>query len=92
MTEYTIDGDTVPTEDREHFTPNVIVENPKHRRIAQYILSVAALALTGAIAVDGASAELDYAFITLPATALVLALSGALGLGVTIPNIPRSNR
>jgi len=89
VTDYTIDGDTVPREDSSHFTPNVIVENPKVRKVINYVLHVGG-ALTAAVAAaDTSSDAFDATAWTIPVGAVILTLSSLLGLGVTIPNIPK---
>jgi hypothetical protein len=77
-------SDPIPT-----YTPNVIVENPTIRKVVGNALGVASLLLAVGTLVDGAIAELDYAFVTGPAAVIVAGLFGIFQLGVTSPNVPR---
>jgi hypothetical protein len=77
-------SDPIPT-----YTPNVIVENPTIRKAVGNALGVASLLLAVGTLVDGAIAEIDYAFITGPAAVIVAGLFGIFQLGVTSPNVPR---
>jgi hypothetical protein len=77
-------SDPIPT-----YTPNVIVENPTIRKVVGNALGVASLLLAVGTLVDGAIAEIDYAFITGPAAVIVAGLFGIFQLGVTSPNVPR---
>jgi hypothetical protein len=77
-------SDPIPT-----YTPNVIVENPTVRKVVGNALGVASLLLAVGTLVDGAIAELDYAFVTGPAAVIVAGLFGIFQLGVTSPNVPR---
>lgn len=70
-------------------TPNVVVSNPKVRRIANIALGVAGLVLGTTLVVDGASADFDVSAITTPALAGYLYLASAFGLAVITPNIPK---
>lgn len=89
MSDYTVDGDTVPRKNSEHFTPNVIVENPKVRRVVNYATHVSALIVAAVAAADASSDAFDVSGWTIPAGAVILTVSSLLGLGVTIPNIPK---
>lgn len=70
-------------------TPNVVVENPTIRRYANIALGVAGTIVTAAVIVDLAIPAIDYAFITDPASKIVLGFAALFGLAVTVPNIPR---
>lgn len=70
-------------------TPNVVVSNPKIRRIANVTLGVVGLVLGTALVVDGASADFDVSAVTTPALAGYLYLASAFGLTVITPNIPK---
>jgi ABC-type amino acid transport system permease subunit len=69
-------------------TPNVIVQDPRVRKVVGNILGAATLVLSIAALVDGAIAELDYANITGPAAVIIGGLFGIFQLGVTSPNVP----
>lgn len=69
-------------------TPNVVVGNPHVRKYVGNTLAVASVLLAIATLVDGAIAELDYAFVTGPAAVIVAGLFGIFQLGVTSPNVP----
>lgn len=69
-------------------TPNVVIQNPAVRKIVGNTLAVASVGLAVATLVDGAIAELDYAYITGPAAVIIAGLFGIFQLGVTSPNVP----
>lgn len=75
---------TTPSE-----TPNVIVSDPRVRKVVGNVLGVASLVLSVATLVDGAIPELDYANVTGPAAVIVAGLFGIFQLGVTSPNVPK---
>jgi len=77
---------SIPTE-----TPNVIVQNPVVRKVVGNILGAASLILAIATLVDGAIAELEYAFVTGPAAVIIAGLFGIFQLGVTSPNVPTNH-
>jgi hypothetical protein len=75
-------------------TPNVVVEDPDDRRKwgkVLYIVSVAtaAVSITVAVFPELASFGIDIDRFVILGNALVSLVSGAFGLGVTLPNIPR---
>ena len=70
-------------------TPNVVVENPNVRRVANIALGVVGLLVGTAIVVDGSSPAFDISDYTNPISAGYVYLSSAFGFIVTIPNIPR---
>lgn len=70
-------------------TPNVIVSDPRVRKIVGNILGVSSLVLSVATLVDGAIPELDYASVTGPAAVIIAGLFGIFQLGVTSPNVPK---
>lgn len=74
---------TIPSQ-----TPNVIVSDPRVRKIAGNALGVATLLLAIATLVDGAVVELDYGNVTGPATVIIAGLFSIFQLGVTSPNVP----
>ncbi len=75
-------------------TPNVVIENPQVRRVLVLILGIVAIITACAAIVLGFWPELsglqpDPTRIIATVNALVSFLSGAFGLGVTLPNIPK---
>lgn len=86
-----IADDTVPVDEvaPASVTPNVVVQNPKVRRIAGVVLGVGSLIVSGAMVLDATSPAFDWAPFTAPAAALVLFFAGAFQVGVTTPNVPR---
>ena len=73
----------------ENYTPNVSIENPRIRRAVNATLQTLGIIVAAAIAIDGASVDLELSRFTLPAAAGIASLSAAYGLIVTQPNIPR---
>lgn len=69
-------------------TPNVVVQNPTVRKVANITLGVAGIVLSSAVVLDVASPELDFATWTTPGLALYGFLAGVFGLAVTTPNVP----
>lgn len=79
--------DTTPTPSQ---TPNVVIANPKVRRVANVVLGVVGLAVGTAVVVDAASTAIDITAITTPIFAGYAYLASAFQLAVTLPNTPRS--
>lgn len=73
-------------------TPNVVVENPTVRRIAQLILSIAGLVLSSALVLDSQIPGADWSTWINPAWALYGFLAATFGLAVITPNIPKADR
>lgn len=72
-------------------TPNVVVQNPQIRNVAQWVIGLAALFLP-TLAIIDANTALDFSA-WLPATVQVTSLlAGAFGLTVVVPNIPSEKR
>ena len=69
-------------------TPNVVIENPKARKVARTILDVIGAGLAIVIAVDGASDAFSVVEFTVPALAGWAAARAVFGLGVDNPNTP----
>lgn len=69
-------------------TPNVVIENPKARKIARTALDIAGVALGTVMVVDLASDAFDAAALTAPALAAWTYLRLAFGLAVDNPNTP----
>lgn len=70
-------------------TPNVVVENPNVRRVANVVLGVVGLLVGTAVVVDASTPVFDITAITTPVTAGYAYLASAFGLVVTVPNIPK---
>lgn len=69
-------------------TPNVVVSDPRVRKVANIVLGAALVIFPTAAVLDGASAELDFSTWLVPATAVTSFLAGIFGLAVTTPNVP----
>jgi hypothetical protein len=69
-------------------TPNVVVTDPRVRKVAGIVLGVAALVLPIAQIIDSSAENLDWSQFLNPATAIALFLAGAFQLGITTPNVP----
>lgn len=69
-------------------TPNVVIENPKARKIAGIALDVTGLILGSAIVLDASTPAIDIEQVTVPAIALWSYLRAGFGLSVTSRNIP----
>lgn len=72
-------------------TPNVVVQNPNVRKVANVILGVALIVFPTAAVLDGASADLDFSQWLIPATAVTSFLAGVFQVAVTVPNVPKSD-
>ena len=70
-------------------TPNVVITNPAIRKGINTALGVAGVVVTVATIVDVAIPAIDYAFITMPATQIILGVAALFGLAVTSPNYPK---
>ena len=70
-------------------TPNVVINNPAIRKGINAALSVAGVVVTVATIVDVAIPQIDYAFVTIPATQIILGIAALFGLAVTSPNYPK---
>ena len=70
-------------------TPNVVVQNPKVRLVANVVLGFALVLIPAAIVLDVNAPALDWSFWTTPAMAVTSFLAGVFGLSVTAPNVPR---
>lgn len=69
-------------------TPNVVVADPRVRKVANVIIGVALIVFPTAAVLDGASTSLDFSEWLIPATAVTSFLAGVFGLAVTAPNVP----
>lgn len=72
-------------------TPNVVVQNPSVRKVANVVIGVALIVFPAAAVLDSTSAELDFSQWLVPATAVTSFLAGVFGLAVTTPNVPRGD-
>lgn len=72
-------------------TPNVVISNPKARKIARTILDVAGLALGTLVVVDAATEGFDVTAFTIPALAGYAYIRAGFGLGVDNPNTPKTD-
>lgn len=70
-------------------TPNVVISDPRARRIARRILDVIGVVLIVVVTADAASDGFSLVEYTGPALAVFYALRTAFGLGVDDPNTPR---
>lgn len=68
-------------------TPNVVVQNPTVRKVAQWVIGLAALLLP-TLAIVQAETVLDFSTWLPAATGVTSFLAGAFGLAVVVPNIP----
>jgi hypothetical protein len=71
-------------------TPNVVVENPDVRRVANIALGVVGLVVGTAVVVDASTPLFDISAITTPVFAGYAYIASLFGFAVTIPNIPRN--
>lgn len=69
-------------------TPNVVIENPRARKIVRTVIDVIGAAAFVAAAVDLASAEIDLATVTVPVLAGYGAARSVFGFIVDNPNTP----
>lgn len=69
-------------------TPNVVVQNPAVRKVANVVLGVALIVFPAAIVLDASTDALDFSAWTVPAMAVTSFLAGIFGLSVTAPNVP----
>ncbi len=71
-------------------TPNVVIENPKARKIARTVLDVAGVILGTVVIADASSPAFDVAAFTVPALGVWSYLRLAFGLAVDNPNTPKA--
>lgn len=83
---YTVTQATDPTPSE---TPNVVIADPRVRKVATAIIATAGIIIGAAATLDMASPEVDWAALTVPASAVTLFLAGIFGVTVTLPNVPR---
>lgn len=70
-------------------TPNVVIQNPRVRKVAQWVIGVAAIIVPAAMVLDAASPELDWTVWTVPGMAVTSFLAGVWGVAVAAPNVPK---
>lgn len=70
-------------------TQNVVIANPKVRRVVTGAMSITGIAIACTIAGDSVSDVFDLTAWTIPASAVYGTLAGFIGIGVTLPNTPR---
>lgn len=75
--------------DSSHYTPNVVVADPRVRKVANIILGVALIVFPAAAVLDATSPGLDFSVWLIPATAVTSFLAGLFGVFVTVQNIPK---
>lgn len=71
-------------------TPNVVVSDPRVRKVANVVLGVALVVFPAAAILDASSPALDFSTWLVPATAVTSFLAGVFGLAVTTPNVPKA--
>jgi len=71
-------------------TPNVVVHDPRVRRVMNWVIGVAAILFPAAMVLDGAAPGLDWSGWTVPGMAVTSFLAGVWGIAVSAPNVPRS--
>ena len=69
-------------------TPNVVISNPRARKIARYVLDGIGAILAVTLAVDAATDAFDLLAITTPVLAGWAAARSVFGLAVDAPNTP----
>jgi len=71
-------------------TPNVVIANPRVRKVAGVVIGAALIVLPAAIVLDANAPEIDFSTWTTPAMAVTSFLAGLFSIGVTVPNVPKS--
>lgn len=69
-------------------TPNVVITNPKARKIARTVLDIVGAALVVTMAVDAATDAFSAVALTVPVLAGWSAARAVFGLAVDNPNTP----
>lgn len=69
-------------------TPNVVIQDPRVRKVAGNVLGVATLVLSIVVLVDLWIPAFDVTWITGPAGGIIAGLFGIFQLTVTSPNVP----
>lgn len=71
-------------------TPNVVIENPRIRKVLSTTLGVAAVLIGAVATVDAASPDFDWTAYTGPAAVGIAFLIGGFNLAVVNANIPKA--
>lgn len=69
--------------------PNVVIENPRARRIARTVLDVTGIVISVAVIIDRSSDAIDISAVTVPALEVWTYLRIAFGFVVDNPNTPK---
>ena len=69
--------------------PNVVIQNPKARRIARTVLDIVGILLGLLIIVERTTVGLDFGDLTMTLMTCWMFLRAAFGLGVDNPNTPK---
>lgn len=75
---------------QESLTPNVVVQNPKVRRVAGWVIGLAAIIVPTLIVIDVNAPAFDLSAWTTPAMAATSFLAGVFQLAVSTPNVPKA--
>lgn len=71
-------------------TPNVVIENPETRkRLGAVLYVIGVVAGLASFVLSGVPVPFDVDFWVAKITGAIGIISGAFGLGVTLPNIPK---
>lgn len=73
-----------------NFTPNVRIRSPKARKIVGDVLGWIGVAVVATTIVDNSIPAIDLAWLTTPASAIVLGFLGLFQTLITSPNVPSS--
>lgn len=73
----------------ESNTPNVVVQNPHVRKVANIVLGVALIVFPAAAVLDSTAPGIDFSEWLIPATAVTSFLAGVFNVAVTVPNVPK---
>lgn len=69
-------------------TPNIVVQNPAVRKVANWVIGVALIVFPAAAVLEANAPAVDFSAWLVPATAVTSFLAGLFGLAVTTPNVP----
>lgn len=72
-----------------NLTPNVVVQNPKVRKVAGWIIGAAAILVPTIMVIDASAPAFDLSAWTAPAIAATSFLAGVFQVAVSTPNVPR---
>lgn len=71
-------------------TPNVVISDPRVRKVTNVALGIAGTLVSVATIVDVAVPAIDIAYITIPAIQIIGGIGALFALAVTVPNVPKS--